>query len=126
MKTFELQEGLLAMLEEVLAVTTEQIAEDQMTLPDELADLIRVETFADQGNLTDTGLVLRQGWCRISNHHSPVGIDRERTNNHDHEEDDNQGGNQKARREKAGGEEGRGEARPEESGGKNRAPRTKA
>ena len=59
MKTFELQEGLLAMLEEVLAVTTEQIAEDQMTLPDELADLIRVETFADQGNLTDTGLVLR-------------------------------------------------------------------
>ena len=59
MKTFELQEGLLAMLEEVLAVTTEQIAEDQMTLPDELADLIRVETLADKGNLTDTGLVLR-------------------------------------------------------------------
>ena len=59
MKTFELQEGLLAMLEEVLAVTTEQIAEDQMTLPDELADLIRVQTFADVGNLTDTGLVLR-------------------------------------------------------------------
>ena len=59
MKTFELQEGLRAMLEEVLAVTTEQIAEDQMTLPDELADLIRVETLADKGNLTDTGLVLR-------------------------------------------------------------------
>ena len=59
MKTFELQEGLLAMLEEVLAVTTEQIAEDQMTLPDELADLIRVETFTDQGHLTDNGLVLR-------------------------------------------------------------------
>ena len=59
MKTFELQEGLLAMLEEVLAVTTEQIAEDQMTLPDELTDLIRVETFADKGNLTYTGLVLR-------------------------------------------------------------------
>ena len=59
MKTFELQEGLLAMLEEVLAVTTEQITEDQMTLPDELADLIRVETLADKGNLTDTGLVLR-------------------------------------------------------------------
>ena len=59
MKTFELQEGLLALLEEVLAVTTEQIAEDQMTLPDELADLIRVETLADKGNLTDTGLVLR-------------------------------------------------------------------
>ena len=59
MKTFELQEGLLAMLEEVLAVTTEQIAEDQMTLPDELSGLIRVQTFADKGNLTDTGLVLR-------------------------------------------------------------------
>ena len=59
MKTFELQEGLLAMLEEVLAVTTEQIAEDQMTLPDELSGLIRVETLADKGNLTDTGLVLR-------------------------------------------------------------------
>ena len=59
MKTFELQEGLQAMLEEVLAVTTEEIAEDQMTLPDELADLIRVETLADKGNLTDTGLVLR-------------------------------------------------------------------
>ena len=59
MKTFELQEGLLALFEEVLAVTTEQIAEDQMTLPDELADLIRVETLADQGNLIDTGLVLR-------------------------------------------------------------------
>ena len=59
MKTFELQEGLRAMLEEVLAVTTEQIAEDQMTLPDELSGLIRVETLADKGNLTDTGLVLR-------------------------------------------------------------------
>ena len=59
MKTFELQEGLLAMLEEVLAVTTEQITEDQMTLPDELSGLIRVETLADKGNLTDTGLVLR-------------------------------------------------------------------
>ena len=59
MKTFELQEGLRALFEEVLAVTTEQIAENQMTLPDELADLIRVQTFADEGNLTDTGLVLR-------------------------------------------------------------------
>ena len=59
MKTFELQEGLRALFEEVLAVTSEQTAEDQMTLPDELSGLIRVETLADKGNLTDTGLVLR-------------------------------------------------------------------
>ena len=46
MKTFELQEGLLALFEEVLAVTTEQIAEDQMTLPDELSDLMNSAPFS--------------------------------------------------------------------------------
>jgi len=54
------QDGLKAILDEVLAVATGEIGEDCMTLPDELEQLIRVATFNEEGILTsDNGCVLR-------------------------------------------------------------------
>ena len=60
MDTKELQAGMQALFEEALAVAIGEIAEDGMTMPTELEDLIRVESFEDAGILTsDAGLVLR-------------------------------------------------------------------
>ena len=60
MTTEQLQDGLKALLEEALAVAIGEIDEGEMTMPDELQELIRVENFADAGILThDAGFVLR-------------------------------------------------------------------
>ena len=60
MTTTEVQEGLRAMMEEVLAVGVGEIDECEMTMPQELEDLIRVESYEDAGILTtDAGMVLR-------------------------------------------------------------------
>jgi len=60
MTTTEVQEGLRAILDEVLAVATGEIDECEMTMPQELEDLIRVESYEDAGiMMTDAGMVLR-------------------------------------------------------------------
>lgn len=60
MNANDLQDGMQALFDEVLAVALGEIAEDEMTAPTELEDLIRVESFVDAGLLTsDPGIVLR-------------------------------------------------------------------
>ncbi len=53
-------EAVQEFFEEALGVSIGQIEEDEITVPDPLRELIRVESFADSGVLTDNdGLVLR-------------------------------------------------------------------
>ena len=53
-------EALQEFFEEALGVSIGQIEDDEVTVPDALRELIRVESFADAGVLTDNdGLVLR-------------------------------------------------------------------
>ena len=60
MTTTEVQEGLRALLDEALAVAIGEIDESEMTMPQELENLIRVESYEDAGILTtDAGMVLR-------------------------------------------------------------------
>lgn len=60
MTTEQLQDGLKALLDEALAVAIGEIYECEMTMPDELKNLIRVERYSDAGVLTtDAGMVLR-------------------------------------------------------------------
>lgn len=60
MNTQIVQDGLKAMLDEVLAVAIGEIAEDEVTVPDEFEQLIRVATYEEEGILTsDKGCVLR-------------------------------------------------------------------
>jgi len=56
----ELEDGLKAILEDALAVTLGDLDPDEISMPDELSDLIRVATFEEDGVLTkNRGLVLR-------------------------------------------------------------------
>lgn len=60
MNANDLQEGMRALFEDALAVALGEIAEDEMTAPTELENLIRIESFVDAGLLTsDPGIVLR-------------------------------------------------------------------
>jgi len=60
MNTQTVQDGIKAILDEVLAVATGEIGEDFMTMPDELEQLIRVATFEEEGIMTrDNGCILR-------------------------------------------------------------------
>jgi len=60
MNTQTVQDGIKAILDEVLAVAIGEIQEIDMTMPDELEQLIRVATFEEEGILTsDNGCVLR-------------------------------------------------------------------
>ena len=53
-------EAVQEFFEEALRVSIGQIEDDEVTVPDALRELIRVESFADAGVLTDNdGLVLR-------------------------------------------------------------------
>jgi len=53
-------EAVQEFFEEALGVSIGQIEDDEVTVPDALRELIRVESFADAGVLTDNdGLVLR-------------------------------------------------------------------
>ena len=56
----ELEDGMKALFDEALAVATGEIEEDQMTMPTEMENLIRVSTFEEEGILSaNPGLVLR-------------------------------------------------------------------
>ncbi len=60
MNTQTVQDGIKAILDEVLAVAIGDIQEENMTMPDELEQIIRVATFEEEGILTsDNGCVLR-------------------------------------------------------------------
>lgn len=60
MKKNELEDGVKAILDEVLAVNTGEIAESGMTRPSELVDLVRVSTFGEvEARAPDRGVVLR-------------------------------------------------------------------
>jgi hypothetical protein len=60
MNTQTVQDGLKGILDEVLAVAIGDIQEENMTMPDELEQIIRVATFEEEGILTnDNGCVLR-------------------------------------------------------------------
>jgi len=53
-------EAVQEFFEEALGVSIGQLEDDEVTVPDALRELIRVESFADAGVLTDNdGLVLR-------------------------------------------------------------------
>ena len=53
-------EAVQEFFEEALGVSIGQIEDEEVTVPDALRGLIRVESFADAGVLTDNdGLVLR-------------------------------------------------------------------
>jgi hypothetical protein len=55
-----ISEAVQEFFEEALGVSIGQIEDDEVTVPDALRELIRVESFADAGVLTDNdGLVLR-------------------------------------------------------------------
>lgn len=55
----QVEGGLKALLDEALAVATGEICELEMTMPDELESLIRVETFEEAGISKLPGVILR-------------------------------------------------------------------
>jgi hypothetical protein len=55
----QVESGIKAILDEALAVATGEICETEMSMPMELEDLIRVETFAEAGISGFPGIVIR-------------------------------------------------------------------
>lgn len=55
----QVEGGIKAILDEALAVATGEICEVEMTMPEELESLIRVETFAEAGISELPGVVVR-------------------------------------------------------------------